>query len=229
MRAPPRDRWDQPGFAEVRGRKLRLPKVPASLHALECRLQRLHQDAGETTDAIGTPLPGTTPSGLDGFLAQFDGAGNRNWTVQVGTTADDQLWGVAADAAGNATVTGYTGGSLFAANTHPPGRGRASLPLPAPVGLAVKRHPQDHERFCPNHGRKSIDNTHAPRRDGSQHGAVVSTDDERELERCASRASNERSQWAAADVHGRSRTELERSSRPHRVIRKQALSEGPLR
>lgn len=72
--------------------------------------------AGETTDAIGTPLPGTTPSGLDGFLAQFDGAGNRNWIAQVGTTADDQLWGVAADASGNATATGYTGGSLFAAN-----------------------------------------------------------------------------------------------------------------
>lgn len=70
--------------------------------------------AGMTTDPLGTPLAGTTPGGLDGFLAHFDADGNRTWTDQVGTTADDQLWGVAADSAGVATVTGYTGGDLFA-------------------------------------------------------------------------------------------------------------------
>ena len=70
--------------------------------------------AGMTTDAIGTALPGTTPGGLDGFVAQFDSSGNRKWTQQVGTTADDQLWGVAADSSGNATVAGYSAGSLFA-------------------------------------------------------------------------------------------------------------------
>jgi enterochelin esterase-like enzyme len=69
--------------------------------------------AGMTTDAIGTALPGTTPGGLDGFLAQFDPSGTRVWTRQVGTTADDQLWGVAADSSGNATVVGYSAGSLF--------------------------------------------------------------------------------------------------------------------
>jgi hypothetical protein len=70
--------------------------------------------AGMTTDTIGTPLPGTTPGGLDGFLAHFDSSGARTWTQQVGTTADDQLWGVAADASGNATVAGYSAGNLFA-------------------------------------------------------------------------------------------------------------------
>jgi enterochelin esterase-like enzyme len=69
--------------------------------------------AGMTTEAIGTALPGTTPGGLDGFLAQFDSSGARTWTQQVGTTADDQLWGVAADSSGNATVAGYSAGSLF--------------------------------------------------------------------------------------------------------------------
>jgi len=65
---------------------------------------------------LGTPVPGTTPGGIDGFLAQFDASGNRTWTRQLGTTAEDQLWGVAADAAGNATVSGFTAGDLFAPN-----------------------------------------------------------------------------------------------------------------
>jgi enterochelin esterase-like enzyme len=72
--------------------------------------------AGMTGDALGTPLPGTTTGGIDGFLAQFDAGGTRTWTAQVGTTAEDQLWGVAADAAGNATVSGFTAGDLFAPN-----------------------------------------------------------------------------------------------------------------
>jgi enterochelin esterase-like enzyme len=69
--------------------------------------------AGMTSGTIGTPLAGTTPGGLDGFLAHFDSSGARTWTEQVGTTADDQLWGVAADSSGNATVAGYSAGSLF--------------------------------------------------------------------------------------------------------------------
>jgi enterochelin esterase-like enzyme len=72
--------------------------------------------AGMTSDVLGTPLPGTTPGGIDGFLAQFDASGTRTWTQQVGTTAEDQLWGVAADPAGNATVAGFTAGDLFAPN-----------------------------------------------------------------------------------------------------------------
>ncbi|MGZ4390270.1 MAG: SBBP repeat-containing protein, partial [Gaiellaceae bacterium] len=71
--------------------------------------------AGMTSDLLGTPLPGTTPGGIDGFLAQFDPSGTRTWTRQVGTTAEDQLWGVAADSSGNATVAGFSAGSLFGA------------------------------------------------------------------------------------------------------------------
>jgi enterochelin esterase-like enzyme len=69
--------------------------------------------AGMATGTIGTPLPGQTPGGLDGFLARYTTAGAATWTKQVGTTADEQVWGVAADAAGNATVAGYTSGDLF--------------------------------------------------------------------------------------------------------------------
>jgi enterochelin esterase-like enzyme len=71
---------------------------------------------GMTSDVLGTALPGTTPGGIDGFLAQFDASGTRTWTQQVGTTAEDQLWGVTADASGNATVSGFTAGDLFATN-----------------------------------------------------------------------------------------------------------------
>jgi enterochelin esterase-like enzyme len=73
--------------------------------------------AGMTGDALGTPVPGSALGGVDGFLAQFDASGNRNWTEQLGTSAEDQLWGVAADAAGNATVAGLTAGDLFAPNS----------------------------------------------------------------------------------------------------------------
>jgi enterochelin esterase-like enzyme len=69
---------------------------------------------GMASGSIGTPLPGTTPGGLDGFLARFDTSGAASWTRQIGTAADEQVWGVAADAAGNATVAGYTSGDLFA-------------------------------------------------------------------------------------------------------------------
>jgi enterochelin esterase-like enzyme len=69
---------------------------------------------GMVTGSLGTPLPGTTPGGLDGFLAKFSTAGVAAWTKQIGTAADEQIWGVAADASGNATVTGYTSGDLFA-------------------------------------------------------------------------------------------------------------------
>ena len=31
---------------------------------------------------------------------------------QIGTTADEEVWGVTADAAGNAYVAGYTGGDF---------------------------------------------------------------------------------------------------------------------
>jgi pimeloyl-ACP methyl ester carboxylesterase len=72
--------------------------------------------AGFVGGLVGTPVDGTTPGGNDGFLARYDAAGTRTWTRQIGTTADDQLWGVAADAAGNATVAGLSAGSLFGTN-----------------------------------------------------------------------------------------------------------------
>jgi len=69
--------------------------------------------AGMTDGTVGTTVPGQTTGGIDGFLARYDADGTFRWTRQFGTTAEDQAWGVAADAAGNATVSGLTAGSLF--------------------------------------------------------------------------------------------------------------------
>jgi enterochelin esterase-like enzyme len=72
--------------------------------------------AGMATGTIGAAVPGETPGGIDGFLAQFAADGTPGWVRQVGTANEDQFWGVAADAAGNATVSGFTAGDLFAPN-----------------------------------------------------------------------------------------------------------------
>ena len=69
--------------------------------------------AGMTGGVVGTAAAGSTLGGLDGFLARFDSSGARTWTEQLGTAADEQLWGVAADTSGNAYVTGYSAGNLF--------------------------------------------------------------------------------------------------------------------
>ena len=52
----PRRRWHQSGLAEVRGRKPSLREVPAALHALECRLQRLRQDTRGMRAAVAARL-----------------------------------------------------------------------------------------------------------------------------------------------------------------------------
>ena len=42
--------------------------------------------AGMVGDTLGTPVPGTTPGGIDGFLAQFDASGTRDaGRSQLGT------------------------------------------------------------------------------------------------------------------------------------------------
>ena len=48
----PCHRRSRSGLAEVRGRKPGLREVPAALHALECRLQRLRQDAWVTSAQV---------------------------------------------------------------------------------------------------------------------------------------------------------------------------------
>jgi len=50
--------------------------------------------------------------GNDGFLAKFSSSGTRKWVVQTGTTADDELAGVAVSKAGDVYVTGETLGTF---------------------------------------------------------------------------------------------------------------------
>jgi len=66
-------------------------------------------------------VTGKTDGSLDGnfnagmfdiFLTKYDAAGNKLWTRQWGTTADDAGDGVAVDDLDNVYVTGYTDGSL---------------------------------------------------------------------------------------------------------------------
>jgi enterochelin esterase-like enzyme len=70
--------------------------------------------AGFVGDVVGSPVPGSTLGGTDGVLARFGEDGTPTWTRQFGTASDDQAWGVAADGSGNATVAGFSAGSLFA-------------------------------------------------------------------------------------------------------------------
>ena len=58
-------------------------------------------------------LPGqTSVGGSDGFVRKYDASGNVLWTRQFGTTADDEVRGLAADSTGNAYVAGTAGGTL---------------------------------------------------------------------------------------------------------------------
>jgi enterochelin esterase-like enzyme len=63
--------------------------------------------AGMTAGALGTSAGST-----DGFLARFDGTGTRLWLTQFGTSAGEEAWGLTADAAGNAFVSGYSAGDF---------------------------------------------------------------------------------------------------------------------
>jgi Bacterial Ig-like domain/Beta-propeller repeat len=75
-----------------------------------------------TADASGNVFAaGTTFGGLDGnalvggsdaFVVKYSSAGARQWTRQLGTTDDDDAFGVATDASGNVYLTGDTFGSL---------------------------------------------------------------------------------------------------------------------
>ncbi|MEI7529894.1 MAG: SBBP repeat-containing protein [Elusimicrobiota bacterium] len=54
----------------------------------------------------------TNAGGLDIFLVKYDSAGVKKWTRQLGTPLDDSGAGVAAGAADDIFVTGYTQGGL---------------------------------------------------------------------------------------------------------------------
>ena len=65
------------------------------------------------TGLTGGSLDGNSNAGnWDIFLVKYDSAGTKQWTRQLGTTAEDGGYGVAVDGSGNVYVTGHTGGSL---------------------------------------------------------------------------------------------------------------------
>jgi hypothetical protein len=66
-------------------------------------------------------VTGYTEGALDGnknagardiFLSKFDPDGNKLWTMQAGSVADEEATGVDVDADGYAIVVGYTTGRL---------------------------------------------------------------------------------------------------------------------
>jgi hypothetical protein len=71
-------------------------------------------DAGNAYVAGTTrgDLAGPSLGGADCFLAKFDLSGNRTFTSQFGTSADDEAFAVAVDGAGNSYVAGSTAGDL---------------------------------------------------------------------------------------------------------------------
>ena len=62
---------------------------------------------GMTSGALGTAV-----GALDGWVARYDAAGNRAWLQQFGTTANEEVWGLTADAAGNTYVAAYSAGDF---------------------------------------------------------------------------------------------------------------------
>jgi hypothetical protein len=65
--------------------------------------------AGYTTG----DLYATKVGGRDLFIAKFDSAGTPLWGRQMGTSENDDAYGLTTDASGNAYVVGETGGSLL--------------------------------------------------------------------------------------------------------------------
>ncbi|MCH8269587.1 MAG: hypothetical protein IH985_00055 [Planctomycetes bacterium] len=64
--------------------------------------------AGSTAGNLGGPHAG----GWDAFLARYDGAGDRLWIRQFGTSEDDVASALAPDGPGGVMVAGWTDGSL---------------------------------------------------------------------------------------------------------------------
>ncbi len=67
---------------------------------------------GTTTGSLGGPNAGLT----DAYLIKYSSSGDLLWARQIGTSTYDSSLGIAADAAGNAYLTGTTQGSLGGAS-----------------------------------------------------------------------------------------------------------------
>ncbi|MDZ4818819.1 MAG: SBBP repeat-containing protein [Planctomycetota bacterium] len=63
---------------------------------------------GRTEGNLGGPNAG----GTDAFLSKLDGAGNQQWSRQLGTSLFDDSYGITVDPLGNVLISGVTGGTL---------------------------------------------------------------------------------------------------------------------
>lgn len=68
--------------------------------------------AGQADGSLGGPNAG----GSDAFIAKYSAAGALLWTRQIGTSSFDIATSVAVDSAGNAYISGPTGGSIGGPN-----------------------------------------------------------------------------------------------------------------
>jgi len=81
---------------------------------------------GVATDSSGNVyVTGDTYGGLDGntnagyndlFVVKYNSSGTKQWTKQLGTSDEEDAYGVATDSSGNVYVTGYTSGGLDGTN-----------------------------------------------------------------------------------------------------------------
>ncbi|BBO33221.1 SBBP repeat-containing protein [Lacipirellula parvula] len=108
------------------------------------------QGQGVATDGQGNvyisgaasgDLQGPSAGLSDMFLSKFDQAGNRLWTMQLGSAETDFASGVSADFQGNVYITGFTSGSLGGANAGDDdiviAKIRDTVPEPSACSLSV--------------------------------------------------------------------------------------------
>lgn len=67
---------------------------------------------GSTSGSFAGPNAGSD----DAFVGKYDAAGTLMWMRQLGTSANDEAYGVSADGVGNVYISGYTGGNLDGIN-----------------------------------------------------------------------------------------------------------------
>jgi enterochelin esterase-like enzyme len=66
--------------------------------------------AGMTAGSLGTSY-----GGVDGFVTRYSAAGDAVWLQQLGTSAADEVWGLAADPSSGVYLTGYSAGDFSGA------------------------------------------------------------------------------------------------------------------
>jgi hypothetical protein len=66
--------------------------------------------SGSTLGSLGGPYAGGQIVGGDAFVSKYDAAGTLQWSRQLGTSENEESYGVSADGLENIYFSGYTGG-----------------------------------------------------------------------------------------------------------------------